>query len=162
MSEPPSDEKNRDGQHEDYSLRRVTQRNFQSLIDQHFRAAEAAGEFHNLPGAGSPQSLGDDDQVPDELRTGFRMLKNAGYAPLWIEQQKSIREEQGRLDAWLARINRRWPHLSPTSRDQMRAEYEQRLRDLNTQITSYNLTAPPVAGQIALLQVPHELRKLGE
>ncbi|MEI7770180.1 MAG: DUF1992 domain-containing protein [Chloroflexales bacterium] len=157
MSEPPRDERDRDGQHPDYSLRVVTQRNFQSLIDQHVRAAEAAGEFRDLPGAGKPQDLGADDGVPDELRTGFRMLKNAGYAPPWIELQKSIREEQERLDAWIAQANRRWPALGQASRDQLRAEHEQLLRDLNKQISTYNLTAPPVAGQLPLIQ----MRELG-
>ncbi|NNJ11400.1 DUF1992 domain-containing protein [Chloroflexales bacterium ZM16-3] len=162
MSEPPRDERNREEEHNSHPLRRVTQRTFESLIDQHVRAAEEAGEFRDLPGAGKPLSLDSDDQVPEDLRTGFRMLKNAGYAPPWIELQKSIREEQERLAAWLAQSNRRWPALGPTERDQLRAEYEQRLRDLNKQISSYNLTAPPVAGQLPLLQPWRELRKLGE
>jgi hypothetical protein len=158
MSEPPSDEESRERLSDDDALRRVARSGFDSLIDQHIRAAEAAGAFRNLPGAGKPLDLGDDDRVPEDLRTGFRMLKNAGYAPPWVELQKSIREEQGRLDAWLAQSNRRWPTLGQPSRDQLRAEYEQRLRDLNKQISTYNLTAPPVAGQLPLLQ----MRKLGE
>jgi DnaJ homolog subfamily C member 28 len=162
MSEPPRDERDHDDKGDSHPLRRVTQRSFESLIDQHIRAAEEAGEFRDLPGAGKPLKLDEDVQVPEELRTGFRMLKNAGYAPPWVELQKSIREEQERLAAWLAQSNRRWPGLGQASRDELRAEYERRLRDLNRLISSYNLTAPPVAGQMPLLQVPRELHKLGE
>jgi hypothetical protein len=162
MSEPSPDDSNRERMSDDDPLRRVARSGLDSLIDQHIRAAEAAGQFRDLPGAGKPLDLGDDGHVPEELRTGFRMLKNAGYAPPWIELQKSIREEQERLVAWLADSNRRWPKLGQTSRDELRAEYERRLRDLNKQISAYNLTAPPVSGQIPLLQAWRELRKLGE
>ena len=157
MSEQPDEEQDRDT----HPLRRVTARTYESLIDQQIRAAEAAGQLSNLPGAGKPLNLGDDKDVPEELRVGFRMLKNAGYAPPWIELQKSIREDQEQLDRWLARANERWPRLGEGDRATLRAEYEQKLRDLNKQIGSYNLSAPPVAGQLPLLQPWRELRKLG-
>jgi DnaJ homolog subfamily C member 28 len=145
-----------------HPLRRVTGRSYESLIDQQIRQAEAEGQFRNLAGAGRPLDLDDDKDVPEELRVGFRMLKNAGYAPPWIELQKSIREDQAALEAWLARANQRWPRLGEADRAALRAEYEQKLRDLNTQIAGYNLSAPPVAGQLPLLQPWRELRKLGE
>lgn len=150
-----------DEQDDGHPLRRVTARTFESLIDQQFREAEAAGKLSNLPGAGKPLNLDDDKDVPAELRVGFRMLKSAGYAPPWIELQKSIREELAALEAWLARASARWPALGPTDRAALRAEHEQRLRDLNRQIAAYNLTVPPAAGQIPLLQPWRETRRLG-
>jgi DnaJ family protein C protein 28 len=149
MSDKPDDEARRDA----HPLRRVTLRNFDSLIDQQMREAEAAGQFKDLPGSGKPL---------EELRIGFRMLKGAGYAPPWIELQKSIRDEQADLQRWLVRANERWPRLGELERGQLRAEYEQKLRDLNKQISGYNLTAPPAAGQLPLLQPWRELRKLGQ
>lgn len=157
MSEQRDDEPDRDA----HPMRRVTARTYESLIDQQVREAEAAGQLSNLPGAGKPLELDDDKDVPAELRLGFRMLKNAGYAPPWIELQKSIREEQEQLERWLTRANERWPRLGEGDRAAMRGEYEQRLRELNKQIGAYNLTAPPVAGQLPLLQLWRELRKLG-
>ncbi len=144
-----------------HPLSRVTASNYESLIDQRIRAAEAAGQLRNLPGAGRPLHLDDDQHVPEELRLGFRMLKNAGYAPPWIELQKSIRDEQAALEAWLARANARWPALGETDRAALRAEHERRIRELNKQITTYNLTAPPAVGQLPLLQPWRELRRLG-
>lgn len=154
MSQQPEDE-------QEHPLRRVSTRNFESIIDQQFRAAEAAGQFNNLAGAGKPQELDDDKDVPDELRVGFRMLKNAGYAPPWIELQKSISDERAALERWLVRMNQRWSRLGPGDRAALRTEYEQRLRELNQQISVYNLTAPPAAGQYPLLQIEPELAKLG-
>lgn len=157
MSDKPADDDDRDA----HPLRRVSLRSFESVIDQQVRQAEAEGLMRNLPGAGKPLSLDDDKDVPDELRVGFRMLKQAGYAPPWIELQKSIREELAALEQWLARANARWPRLGELDRGALRAEYEQKLRDLNKQIGAYNLMAPPVAGQFPLLQPWRELRKLG-
>lgn len=161
MSDQPSDEQNRDNQREAHPLRRVSLRGFDSLIDQQMRAAEEAGQFKDLSGRGKPLDLSDDQQVPEELRAGFRMLKNAGFAPPWVELQKSIREEQERIAQWLIRANRRWPQIGPLERERLRSEYEGRLRELNKQITNYNLVAPPVAGQMPLLQPWRELPKLG-
>ncbi|NTU79423.1 MAG: DUF1992 domain-containing protein [Chloroflexales bacterium] len=144
-----------------HPLRRVSLRAFESLIDQQIREAEAAGQFRDLRGAGMPLDLDADKDVPEELRVGYRMLKNAGYAPPWIELQKSIREDQEALARWLARANERWPGLGERDRATLQAEYGQRLSDLNRQINTYNLSAPPVAGQIPLLQPWRELRKLG-
>lgn len=159
----PPDQPRDDGaeRRDAHPVRRVTLHAFQSIIDQQMREAEAAGAFHNLPGAGKPLKLDDDAGVPDDMRLGHRLLKGSGYAPPWIELQKSIREEQDGLGAWLAQANGRWAGLSEAERAALRAEYEQKLRDLNRLITNYNLTAPPAAGQLALLQPWRELRKLG-
>lgn len=144
----------------DHPLQRVSAQRFESLIDQQIRAAEAAGQFNNLAGAGKPLDLSDDAHVPEELRAGFRMLKNAGAAPPWIELQQSIRSEQARIARWLERTQTRWARIGPHEQAQLREEYRGTLRDLNKQITSYNLTAPPAAGQLPLLIVDQEMAKL--
>ncbi len=156
-----SDKPEAEPEHDAHPLRQVRLRTFESAIDQQVREAEQAGLLSNLPGAGKPMNLDDDKHVPDELRVGFRMLKSAGYAPPWIELQKSIREDQAQLERWLARENERWPRLGALEQGQLRAEHEQKLRDLNKQIGAYNLSAPPAVGQLPLLQPWRELRKLG-
>lgn len=135
---------------EQASLRPGPPRSRESLIEQRIREAEAAGQFRNLPGAGKPLRLDDDDQVPEELRVGHRLLKNAGYAPPWIELQQRIRAEQVEFERWRSRVVGRWAQTGPLERARIRAEYEQRLRDLNRQISLYNLIAPPAAGQLPL------------
>jgi DnaJ homolog subfamily C member 28 len=152
MSQPPRQTSDPEEPGEDRRVRPITLRRFDSLIEQQFRAAEEAGAFENLPGAGKPLDLHDDDHVPEDERIGFRLLKSNGYAPSWIDLQKDIRADQARLEAWVTRIKQRWPALGPLERERLRGEYEQRLRDLNRQITNYNLTAPPAVGQLPLMQ----------
>jgi len=132
------------------SSRPTTPSSRESLIEQRIREAEAAGQFRNLPGAGKPLRLDDDDHVPEELRVGHRLLKNAGYAPPWIELQQRIRAEQAELERWRSRVRGRWAQTGALERARIHAEHEQRLRDLNRQISLYNLIAPPAAGQLPL------------
>lgn len=133
---------------------------YEGLIDRRIADAEAAGHFRNLKGAGKPLRLDDDSDVPEELRAGFRLLKNAGYAPAWIELQKTIRDDQAQIAAWLGRTLARWAAFGPRERERLRGEYHQKLRDLARLIENYNLTAPPAAGQLPALRVNDELRKL--
>lgn len=62
------------------------------LIDQiaekHISDAQKRGEFDNLPGQGKPLQLDDDSAIPAELRTGYRLLKNAGFIPPELIQRK--------------------------------------------------------------------------
>ncbi|MBC8077116.1 MAG: DUF1992 domain-containing protein [Chloroflexales bacterium] len=133
---------------------------YEGLIDRRIADAEAAGHFRNLKGAGKPLRLDDDSDVPEELRAGFRLLKNAGYAPAWIELQKTIRDDQAQIAAWLGRTLARWPGLGPAERERLRGEYHQKLRDLARLIENYNLTAPVAAGQLPTLRVKDEQQKL--
>lgn len=139
----------------------LNQNTFEMLVDQLIEQARAAGAFDNLPGAGKPLRYDDDGLTPEELRAGFRMLKNAGFAPLWIEARRDIDHERSRIASWLRHANHRWPRLPAAIRTRMRAEYREMLTNLQRQITSYNLTAPPAAGQIEGLRIEEELRKLG-
>lgn len=62
------------------------------LLDQwaerHIVDAQRQGDFDNLPGSGKPLMLDDDSHVPEELRAGYRLLKNAGCLPLELQQRK--------------------------------------------------------------------------
>lgn len=66
------------------------------LLDQwaerHIAEAQRNGDFDNLPGQGEPLTLDDDSAVPEELRSGYRLLKNAGCLPPEMEQRKEAME----------------------------------------------------------------------
>lgn len=51
------------------------------LAEQQILAAQAQGQLQDLPGEGAPLVLEDDSMVPEHLRAGYRLLKNAGYLP---------------------------------------------------------------------------------
>jgi hypothetical protein len=50
------------------------------IADEKIRKAMEDGAFDQLPGFGKPLELDDLSHVPEELRAGYLMLKNAGYA----------------------------------------------------------------------------------
>jgi hypothetical protein len=87
---------------------------FDALAEKQIREAQARGEFDALPGTGAPLALEDEALVPEELRAGYRLLKNAGYVPPELEAHGEIREvetllraadEDGERGRLLARLN---------------------------------------------------------
>lgn len=60
------------------------------LAETNIQAAIDRGELDDLPGHGEPLVLDDDSAVPEELRAGFRMLKNAGYLPAELGLRREI------------------------------------------------------------------------
>lgn len=67
------------------------------LAEQHILEAQARGEFDNLPGAGQPLHFEDDTAVPPELRSAYRLLKNAGYLPPELQLRRQISEAEDLL-----------------------------------------------------------------
>ena len=60
------------------------------LAEKKITEAIERGELNDLPGAAQPLDLGDDAMVPEELRAGYRLLKNAGYLPPDVQLRKEI------------------------------------------------------------------------
>ncbi|WP_116475496.1 DnaJ family domain-containing protein [Zobellella maritima] len=58
------------------------------LAEQAIDKARREGQLDNLPGEGKPQQLEDDSQVPEQLRAGYRLLKNGGFLPPELEARK--------------------------------------------------------------------------
>lgn len=75
-----------------------------SVIDQmaerYICEAIEKGELSHLSGEGEPLILDDDSHVPEALRTGYRLLKNAGYLPPELE----MRREAIRLENLLSEL----------------------------------------------------------
>lgn len=49
-----------------------------------------SGAFDNLEGKGKPLKHEDLSAVPEDLRAGYKMLKNAGYLPEELQLKKDI------------------------------------------------------------------------
>lgn len=62
------------------------------LIDQiaekAIQTAIDKGKLDNLPGKGKPFEFEDETFIPEELRAGYRILKNAGCLPPELEDRK--------------------------------------------------------------------------
>ena len=63
---------------------------FTSIAEQRIQEAIKRGELDDLPLRGQPLPKEDLSGVPEELRIGFKVLKNAGYLPEEVLLQKEI------------------------------------------------------------------------
>jgi hypothetical protein len=61
------------------------------LAENAIRAAQARGEFNDLPGQGKPLPTEIDPYMPEHLRMAYKVLKNSGYVPEAIQEQREIR-----------------------------------------------------------------------
>ena len=68
------------------------------LAEQKIAAALAAGEFDDLPGKGKPLVLHDDSMVPEHLRAGYRLLRNAGYVPPQMDWSRQLRDVESLVE----------------------------------------------------------------
>ena len=62
-------------------------------MERRIQEAQEGGQFEDLPGRGKPLDLRENPFVKHEWRLAYRVLKSAGFAPDWIELDKTIRAE---------------------------------------------------------------------
>ncbi|NGP44014.1 DUF1992 domain-containing protein [Bacillaceae bacterium SIJ1] len=60
------------------------------VVEERIRNAIKKGDFSNLPGKGRPLPLDDANGVPKELKSSYKVLKNAGMLPPEMELKKEI------------------------------------------------------------------------
>jgi DnaJ homologue, subfamily C, member 28, conserved domain len=63
---------------------------FEKIVEDRIRKAQYKGDFDNLPGAGKPLDLQDDQHIPADLRLAYKILKNGDCLPPEIELKKEI------------------------------------------------------------------------
>ncbi len=68
------------------------------LADQMIEEAMKRGEFDNLPGKGKPLELDDLSHVPPELRSAYKIMKNANLIP----EEITLRQEMVTLNDLIA------------------------------------------------------------
>jgi DnaJ family protein C protein 28 len=152
-------------------------RDWESWIDQQIREAQERGQFDDLPGAGRPMDLTPNPYAQEE-ELAYKILKDAGYAPEWIELDKAIR---GKLDRARVVMARRWEWREARLADlearddrwseaersrvlaswqQAVAAFEMELRAINKEIAELNLKVPSPRFQRAKLNLNRELDRL--
>lgn len=118
----------------------------ESQAEKLLREAIEKGEFDNLPGKGQPLDLSENPFEDPDLRTVHRLMRNAGFAPAWIEARKEIdaQYEQARV-----KLERAWNLFGRQQTREGLPEWERNLREfretaaeLNQRIRLYNLKAP--------------------
>ena len=118
----------------------------ESLTEKRIREAIEKGEFNDLPGKGEPIDLKENPFEDPDLRMVHRLLRNAGFAPAWIEERKDIDAE---LEKAQTKLSRAWELFGRRGNDDANAAWERNVRefreivdDLNKRIRIYNLKAP--------------------
>jgi DnaJ family protein C protein 28 len=152
-------------------------KDWESWIDQQIREAQERGEFDNLPGKGKPLDLASNPYAQDQ-ELSFKILKDAGYAPEWIELDKEIRT---RLEKARTTLARRWEwhqarlgelegqpgRRAETERERARAGwqkavsgFEQEIAAINQEIAGLNLKVPSPRFQRTKVDAARELQRL--
>jgi len=124
---------------------------FESLTEKRLREAIENGEFDDLPGKGEPIDLQENPFEDPELRTVHRLLRNAGFAPAWIEERKDIDAE---LVAAQTKLSRAWALFGEQGTRPSTAEWERSIKEFREQVLElqrririYNLKAPAAVFQ---------------
>lgn len=152
---------------------------WESWIDEQVRQAQERGEFDNLPGRGQRLDLTPNPYAPDQ-ELAFKVLKDAGYAPEWLELDKAIRKRTDRARATLVR---RWQWHQGRLRElalqsnpwanaergrvedswqQAITDFEEELTEINLEIRELNLKVPSAQFQRARLNGAREIERVLE
>lgn len=144
----------------------------QSWLDRIIQKAQEEGLFDDLEGKGRPINWEDESLVDEAWVMAFRLMRQHGFAPDWIELHKEIRAgltqaRQAVQRAWAWRAER----LSGTSEEERRyieaewvrarAAFAEALDELNEKIAAFNLIVPLPTLQKFKLDVRQELHALG-
>jgi hypothetical protein len=132
---------------------------WESLVDRQIREAMEEGKFDDLPLTGKPLPL-EDETFAGDRAMAFRVLKNAGAAPPWIEADKEVRELLAKREAILTRAER--GSLSAYVRRRDRADLETLVTRINAAIARLNAEAPTYGQHRRPLAPADELARLDE
>lgn len=141
---------------------------WESLIDQKIREAMEQGEFDNLSGKGAPIDLSENPFEDPDWRTAHRLLRNAGFAPAWIEERKDIDAEVEILRHQLRRV---WNILENArgTKDESEAEdrwqqalalFSRQATQLNRRIVAWNLKVPTAGLQRKRIDAQREIEEV--
>lgn len=118
----------------------------ESLTERKIREAIENGEFDDLPGKGEPIDLRENPFEDPDLRIVYRLLRNAGFAPAWIEERKDIDAELAAAQrvlslAWEL-FGKGGKAVSETEWERSMKEFREKAFELNQRVRIYNLKAP--------------------
>ncbi len=114
---------------------------WERLAEERIREAMEAGEFDDLPGAGRPFSLREENPYERSWRLAFHLLHNAGMAPRWIELDREVRAEAERLRRQLRR-SVKWEGGGVPSERRAVERFRREAQRLNRKIHQRNHLAP--------------------
>ena len=144
-----------DPRHPDPDGTRRPESRWESLVERQIREAMRDGRFDELPHQGAPLPA-EDDAAAGDWAMAYRMLRDAGMAPPWIEADKEAREGLERLDALIDRATR----ARPAERERLRSLMRSTVLATDRAIERVNAEAPTDRQHRARLDPDAELARL--
>ena len=143
---------------------------WESLIDKKIREGIEQGDFDNLSGKGVPIDLSENPFEDPDWRTAYRMLRNAGFAPPWIEERKLIEAEleEARIQlmrAWTVVKNARGTENERAARarwEKARSSFQKQVDELNRSVAAWNLKVPGAGFHRKRINAEREIERLCE
>jgi len=136
---------------------------WESLVERKIREAMEQGEFDDLPGKGQPVDTSENPFEDPEMRMAHRLLRNAGFAPAWIEERKDIDAELESARTLLARASRIYRQTMPVSDvawQHRLGEFRTKVAELNKRIQVHNLQVPSAVLQRRQIDGEREIERL--
>ena len=141
---------------------------WESLIDRKIREAMEQGEFDDLSGKGEPIDLSENPYEDPDWRMAHRMLRNAGFAPAWIEERKDIEAE---IEAeriilrrvWKVKQNAQRTRHSRSAEERWtraREDFREKISSLNSRIDTWNLKTPAIGFHRNRIDFDREIDRL--
>jgi hypothetical protein len=139
--------------------------NFDIVAENKIKEAMDAGLFDNLAGEGKPLRLEDNPHTPAAWRLAHQIIKDNGFTLPWIsarhELEELIEKAYKRLAEAYAETHRTRPPdiWSQSAWRQARESYSALAFKLNKQVRDYNLQAPSLMFQRALIDPEKEIER---
>ena len=143
-------------------------KHWESLVDQKIREAMEQGEFDDLAGSGEPIDTSVNPFEDPEMRLAHRMLRNAGFAPSWIEERKDIDAEleiacNQLARAWTIRENSRGTEHEQGAQarwEKALTSFRTQAAELNRRIAAWNLKIPAAGFQRRLIDIEEQVSQV--
>lgn len=110
---------------------------WESLVERQIREAMEAGAFDHLPHQGVPLPV-DDLTLAGEWGLAYKMLRDAGAAPPWVEADKEARARSAAIEAFIEAAHK----VPSTRRARLEVELASLVTEANAAIARVNDLAP--------------------
>lgn len=107
------------------------------IVERKIQEAIERGLFDDLKGVGQPLII-EENPYEGEWRLAFKILRNAGAAPVWIELSKEIEADMASLEKLASKVRKSTGHL----KERLLIELASRVEEINRKIDEFNLVVP--------------------
>lgn len=138
-----------------WEMEQARRRAVRDIVEQRIQEAREEGKFDNLKGKGQPLRL-DEDVWAGEKAMAYHLLKSNDVAPQELERGHEIDQQIARAEGLLRTLRHRRDTLRARSwvtgsdrraynilREATERRYAEALREINSNILSLNIIAPP-------------------